>query len=100
MRSENFVAFFTISGFFIGLSFSLVKSQSITEFILFLMIITFFFYLFIHLVLIFFFSVEPNIKDSFNKAESESLINLQVKQLHEKESVINEITSSIKELKY
>jgi len=99
MRSENYVAFFTISGFFLGLSFSLLKSQSAFEFIAYLLVVTFFFYIFIHIVLIFFFSIEPTVQDSFNKSESETLINLQVDQLRERESIINSITSSIKEMK-
>jgi bacteriorhodopsin len=99
MRSENFVAFFTISGFFIGLSFSLLKSQNLTEFIFFQFSITFFFYIFIHLVLIFFFSVEPNIKDSFNKVESEAIVNLQINQLKERERLIEEIRVNINDLK-
>jgi hypothetical protein len=99
MRSENFVAFFTISGFFIGLSFSLLKSQNLTEFLIFLFGITFFFYMFIHLVLIFFFTVEPTIKDSFDKVDSEAIVNMQVNQLKERERVIDEIRVSIAKLK-
>jgi len=99
MRSENFVAFFTVSGFFIGLSFSLLKAHDMMEFITFLLGITFFFYVFIHLVLIFFFTVEPTIKDSFDKAANESMINMQVGQLKERERVIDKIISNIKELR-
>jgi hypothetical protein len=99
MRSENFVAFFTVSGFFIGLSFSLLKSQNLTEFLFFLFGITLFFYMFIHLVLIFFFTVEPTIKDSFDKVDSESMVNMQINQLKERERVIDEIRVSIAKLK-
>jgi len=99
MRSENFVAFFTVSGFFIGLSFSLLKSQNLTEFFIFIVGITFFFYIFVHLVLIFFFTVEPVIKDSFDKVDSEAMVNLQVEQLKQKEMIIDELRTSIKNLK-
>jgi len=99
MRSENFVAFFTVSGFFIGLCFSLLKSQNLLDFFAFVIGITFFFYLLIHIVLIFFFAVEPVIKDSFDKIDSEAIINLQVEQLKERERVIDEIVNSIKNLK-
>jgi len=99
MRSENFVAFFTVTGFFVGLSFSLLKSQNISEFLFFIVAITFFFYIFIHLVLIFFFTVEPTIQDSFNKLENEEIINFQIEQLKEKEIVLNKIINSIKEIK-
>jgi len=99
MRSENFVAFFTVSGFFIGVCFSLLKSQNLTEFFLFIVGITFFFYMLIHIVLIFFFAVEPVIKDSFDKIDSEAMINMQVEQLKEKERLIDDIRASIKNLK-
>jgi len=99
MRSENFVAFFTISGFFIGLCFSLLKSQNPLEFIIMIVGITFFFYMLIHIVLIFFFAVEPVIKDSFDKLDSEELINMQFEQLKERERVIDNLRESIRNLK-
>ena len=99
MRSENFVAFFTVSGFFIGLVFSLLKSQNLMEFFLFIVGITFFFYIFVHLVLIFFFTVEPVIKDSFDKIDSEAMVNMQVEQLKQRERVIEELRLSIRKLK-
>jgi len=99
MRSENFVAFFTVSGFFIGLVFSLLKSQNLMEFFLFIVGITFFFYIFVHLVLIFFFTVEPVIKDSFDKIDSETMVNMQVEQLKQRERVIEELRLSIRKLK-
>jgi hypothetical protein len=101
MKSENFVAFFTVSGFFIGLSFSLLKSQNLIEFLVFLFGITFSFYTFIHLVLIFFFffTAEHTIKDSFNKVESEAMVDMQVNQLKEREKVIDQIRVSIAKLK-
>jgi len=99
MRSENFVAFFTVSGFFIGVCFSLLKSQNLTEFFVFIVGITFFFYMLIHIVLIFFFAVEPVIKDSFDKIECEAMVNMQVEQLKERERVIDQIRESIKNLK-
>ena len=98
MRSENFVAFFTVSGFFVGLIFSLLKTTQISEFFLMTFVITFFFYIFIHLILTFFFTIEPTIKGSFNKDDSEAMINLQIVQLKEKENIFEEIRSSIKEL--
>ena len=99
MRSENYVYFFTVSGFFISLVFSILKSSNPFEFVLFVIGITAFFYLFIHLVLIFFFNIDPKVKDSFNKQDVEDIINYQISQLKEREITINKLTQSIKSLK-
>ena len=99
MRSENYVYFFTVCGFFISLIFSVLKSSNAFDFTLYIIGITMFFYLFIHLVLTFFFSIEPSISDSFNKSDVESIINFQISQLKEKEALINQITKNIKNIK-
>ncbi len=99
MRSENYVYFFTVSGFFISLIFSILKSSNAYEFIIFVIGITAFFYLFIHLVLIFFFNIDPKIQDSFNKQDVEEIINYQISQLKEKELAIEKLTQSLKSLK-
>ncbi len=99
MRSENYVYFFTVSGFFISLVFSILKSTNPFDFALFVIGITLFFYLFIHLVLIFFFNIEPTIKDSFRKADVEEIINYQISQLKEREVQIENLTNSIKNIK-
>ncbi len=99
MRSENYVYFFTVSGFFISLVFSTLKSTTPFYFAIFVIGITLFFYLFIHLVLIFFFNIEPTVKDSFRKADVEEIINYQISQLKDREVHINQITNSIKNIK-
>ncbi len=99
MRSENYIYFFTICGFFISLIFSVLKSTTPMDFALFVIGITLFFYLFIHLVLIFFFNIEPTISDSFNKIDVETIINYQISQLKDRENYINKLTKSIKNLK-
>ena len=99
MRSENYVYFFTVSGFFISLVFSTLKSTTPFDFAIFVIGITMFFYLFIHLVLIFFFNIEPTVQDSFRKADVEEIINYQISQLKDREVQIETITNSIKNIK-
>jgi len=99
MRSENYVYFFTVAGFFISLAFSILKSTNPFDFAFFVIGITLFFYLFIHLVLTFFFNIEPSIRDSFNKDDYESIINYQISQLKEKEVLIEKISKNIKNIK-
>lgn len=98
MKSENFVAFFTISGFFVGLIFSLLKTQTILDFSIYTISITLFFYLFIHIVLILFFSLSTLDGDSFSRGEYEEQINIQIEQLKSRELKIDEIISNIKNL--
>ena len=99
MKSENFISFFTVSGFFIALAFSLIKANNFIELILWVGGITLFFYLFIHLVFIFFYNFDPRISILFNKSDSEFFANKQIEQLKEKEKIINQIIKSIKQLK-
>lgn len=99
MKSENFVAFFTISGFFIGLTFSLLKTQTLLDFSIYTISITLFFYLFIHIILILFFSMSTLENDSFSKKEYENQINLQIDELKIREIKIEEIINNIKNLK-
>ncbi len=96
MRSENYVAFFTICGFFIGMIFSMVKFNSAESFLFGTLTITLFFYLFIHLVLIFFLSDKEVDEDLlFNKKEYENLVNIQISEIKKRE---NEITALIKSI--
>ncbi len=99
MRSENFIAFFTVFGFFIALIFGVLKSTNSFNFIEWVVGVTLFFYLFIHLVLIFFFKVNNKIPDFFDKVEYESIANHQIKQLQDKERYIKKILRTIKQLK-
>ena len=98
MKSENFVAFFTISGFFVGLIFSLLKTQTILDFSIYTISITLFFYLFIHIVLILLFSLSTLDSDSFSRKEYEEQINIQIQQLKTRELKIDEIINNIKNL--
>ncbi len=96
MRSENYVAFFTICGFFIGMIFSMVKFDSTESFLFGTLTMTLFFYLFIHLVLIFFLSdkgVEENLL--FNKKEYEDLANNQIFEIKRREDEITALIKSI-----
>jgi len=95
MRSENYVAFFTVCGFFIGLIFSIVKSNGIVDLFLYTMAITLFFHLFIHVVLLLFINANDNFQIPFDKHEHEQLANAQVTELKEREDQITALLKSI-----
>ena len=95
MRSENFVAFFTICGFFLGLIFSMVKYDDALSFLAVTLIITLFFYLFIHVVLIFFLDAEDITDDFFDKSGFESFVNGQINEIKDREEKITTLLKSI-----
>ncbi len=95
MRSENFVAFFTVCGFFIGLIFSIFKFDAIEDILFYTLTITLFFYLFIHVVLIFYLDVMDQKITFFEKEEFESTCNMQIRDIKEREQKISEMLKSI-----
>lgn len=95
MRSENFVAFFTVCGFFIGMIFSMVKFDDAFSFILSTFTITLFFYLFIHVILIFFLSAKEVEDTLFDKKEYESISNGLISEIKEREEKITTLLKSI-----
>lgn len=95
MRSENYVAFFTVCGFFIGLIFSIVKVQSIADLFLYTLSITLFFHMFIHVVLVLFIKSNDIFNIPFDKQEHEELANVQALELKEREDQITALLKSI-----
>lgn len=98
MRSENYVAFFTVCGFFIGMIFSIVKFDSAEGFLFSTLTITLFFYLFIHVVLIFFLSAKEVEDRLFDKKEFESIANVQISEIKDREDKITALLKSIHEV--
>ena len=97
MRSENYIAFFTVSGFFIGLIFSIIEFDDIFYFLFYTLSITLFFYLFIHLVLILFINAQEKFHIPFDKWEYENFANEQISLLKTKEDQVTTLLKSINE---
>jgi hypothetical protein len=95
MRSENYVAFFTVCGFFIGLIFSIVKADDVTDLFLYTLSITLFFHMFIHVVLVLFINANETFNIPFDRQEQEELANAQVLELKEREDQITALLKSI-----
>ncbi len=95
MRSENYVAFFTVSGFFIGLLFSILKFDAIEDILFYTVTITLFFYLFIHVVLIFYLDVMDQTISFFEKEAFEETCNNQIRAIQEREQKISDMLKSI-----
>ncbi|RUM63076.1 MAG: hypothetical protein DSZ05_09205 [Sulfurospirillum sp.] len=95
MRSENYVAFFTVSGFFIGLIFSAIKFDAIENIIFYTISITLFFYLFIHVILIFYLRETEKEITFFQKDDFEAVCNLQIADIKKRERKISSMLKSI-----
>ena len=70
---ENFVAFFTVCGFFVGLTFSVISIDGAFEIIVFTVLITFLFYMLIHISIMTFIDKEKPLARIFNKEEYEMI---------------------------
>jgi len=95
LRSENYVAFFTVSGFFIGLIFSVIKFDAIENIIFYTITVTLFFYLFIHVILIFYLREPGKEVTFFEKDDFEAVCNLQIADIKKREQKISSMLKSI-----
>ncbi|MBD3799179.1 hypothetical protein [Sulfuricurvum sp.] len=89
MRGSNFVSFLTVQGFFIGIVFGILKSDSPESLLGFVVLITFFFYLFAHLCVGFFFQTLSLKTTSFQKASHEHNLDLFVREINKREQFID-----------
>lgn len=96
---ENFVAFFTVCGFFVGLTFSVLSIEGAFEIIVFTVLITFLFYMMIHICIAVFISKEKSISRVFDKEGCELINDLLITDLEKKEEKSRRIMDAIAEEK-
>ncbi|MCW1360675.1 hypothetical protein [Campylobacter sp. US33a] len=90
MKPENYVAFFTVCGFFIGLSFSIISIESAFDIVLFTALITFIFYVIIHIAIMNFIDVYKISGKVFNKLQYEEV----------SDAIINDLAMREKKMDY
>ncbi len=95
MRPENYVAFFTVCGFFIGLTFSIISIDEAFDIILFTLFITFMFYVFIHIAIMNFVDIKRISGRIFNKADYEKTSNNIINDLAIREKKIDHILEKL-----
>jgi hypothetical protein len=88
MRGANFVAFLTVQGFFIGLVFGLLKSDTAEGMLYFTFMITIFFYLFSHLCVAFYFRTIESKSAFFPKDAHEHHLDLIIHEIKKREDFI------------
>jgi hypothetical protein len=98
MLGENFVYFFTVQGFFIGIIFGILKSFDAEGLFVYTFFITIFFYLFSHVIIAFYYRTLTAKAYYFPKDLHEKELDLFVKEINKREKLIDsacKITDSV-----
>jgi hypothetical protein len=89
MLGENFVYFFTVQGFFIGIIFGILKSFDAEGLLIYTFFISIFFYLFSHIIVAFYFRTITAKAYSFSKDLHEKDLDLFVSEINKREKLID-----------
>lgn len=89
MLGENFVYFFTVQGFFVGIIFGILKSFDAEGLIVYTFFITIFFYLFSHIIIAMYYRTITAKAYYFPKELHEKELDLFVKEINKREKIID-----------
>jgi len=89
MFGENFVYFFTVQGFFIGIIFGILKSFDAQGLLVYTFFITIFFYLFSHVIIAFYYRTITGKTYNFPKDRHEKELDIFVKEINKREKLID-----------
>ena len=89
MLGENFVYFFTVQGFFVGIIFGILKSFDAEGLLLYTFFITTFFYLFSHLIIAMYFRTMTAKTYNFPKDSHERDLDMFVREINKREKLID-----------
>ncbi len=95
MKIENFIYFFTICGFFIGLIFSIINFNDPMYILFYTFLITLFFYLLIHLSIANFLDIKTLSKNIFDKSKYEEVSDYFIYELENREKKINSLVDVV-----
>ena len=89
MLGENFVYFFTVQGFFVGIVFGILKSLDAEGLLLYTFFITTFFYLFSHIIIAFYYQTTMAKTYFFPKEIHEKDLDVFVYEINQREKLID-----------
>jgi len=89
MLGENFVYFFTVSGFFVGIIFGILKSFNAEGLLIYTFFITTFFYLFSHIIIALYFRTITAKAHYFPKESHEKDLDYFIKEINKREKIID-----------
>lgn len=91
MLGENFVYFFTVQGFFVGIIFGILKSFDAEGLLLYTFFITIFFYLFSHVIIAMYFKTLTAKSYFFPKETHEKELDVFVREINKREKLIDSV---------
>lgn len=100
LRPENFIYFFTVSGFFIGLIFSILNFYTPEDILMYTGAVTFFFYVFIHVVVMNFVDIKRFGVGLFNKKEYEDVSEYFISELDSREKVMDSLLLELEKMNF
>lgn len=89
MLGENFVYFFTVQGFFVGIIFGVLKSLDAEGLLTYTFFITTFFYLFSHVIIALYYKTITVKSSYFPKDLHEQELDVYVKEINKREKLID-----------
>jgi len=89
MLGENFVHFFTVQGFFVGIIFGVLKSFDAESLFIYTSLITTFFYLFSHIIIALYFKTITTRATFFPRDSHEKKLDLFVKEINKREKIVD-----------
>lgn len=89
MLGENYVYFFTVQGFFIGIIFGILKSFDASSLFIYTSLITIFFYLFSHVIIALYYTTLTARSYEFPRDRHESDLDIFVKEINKRERLID-----------
>ncbi len=89
MLGENFVYFFTVWGFFVGIIFGVLKSFDAEGLLTYTFLITTFFYLFSHIIIALYYKTITAKSYNFPKEQHELELDIFVKEINKREKLID-----------
>jgi len=89
MLGENFVYFFTVQGFFVGIIFGVLKSFDADGLFVYTFLITIFFYLFSHIIIALYYRTITAKAYLFPKEDHERDLDRFVKEINKREKLID-----------
>jgi len=89
MLGENFVYFFTVQGFFVGIIFGILKSFDANGLFVYTFLITIFFYLFSHIIIALYYRTLTARSYDFPRDTHEKELDAFVKEINKRERLID-----------
>ncbi len=95
---NNFIYFFTVCGFFIGLIFTIINFNAPEDILLYTAEITLFFYLFIHVAIMNFVDIKRFGISLFNKKEYEEISEYFITELDSREKRMDSLLLEVEKM--